>query len=241
METVRLEVLSREDMNELSRKLSRAGIMNRPVEETKPEIEHYLIVRGKYSKLVELSPKAPILGGEELEAIQLAYEELMRDWEVGQEKPLSELFEEPDLSKLSLITALIEEGGAVEERDGVLVLRGKPPLDNLELELRFPIDELEEDLDELGDLNATLITEYTLSKHYYVEVLEVDRELLENALEIAEEYATEESLVEATFDAIARSVLAEKILELAEKHRRKNELIEALMVIEHNGGSRRGG
>ncbi len=238
---MRLEVLSREDMNELSRKLSRAGIMNRPVEETKPEIEHYLIVRGKYSKLVELSPKAPILGGEELEAIQLAYEELMRDWEVGQEKPLSELFEEPDLSKLSLITALIEEGGAVEERDGVLVLRGKPPLDNLELELRFPIDELEEDLDELGDLNATLITEYTLSKHYYVEVLEVDRELLENALEIAEEYATEESLVEATFDAIARSVLAEKILELAEKHRRKNELIEALMVIEHNGGSRRGG
>lgn len=61
---------------------------------------------------------------------------------------------------------------------------------------------------------------------------EVDRELLENALEIAEEYATEESLVEATFDAIARSVLAEKILELAEKHRRKNELIEALMEIE---------
>ncbi|BAD84333.1 hypothetical protein, conserved [Thermococcus kodakarensis KOD1] len=227
---MRLEVLSREDMNELSRKLSRAGIMNRPVEETKPEIEHYLIVRGKYSKLVELSPKAPILG-EELEAIQLAYEELMRDWEVGQEKPLSELFEEPDLSKLSLITALIEEG-AVEERDGVLVLRGKPPLDNLELELRFPIDGLEEELDELDDLNATLITEYTLSKHYYVEVLEVDRELLENALEIAEEYATEESLVEATFDAIARSVLAEKILELAEKHRRKNELIEALMEIE---------
>ncbi len=230
---MRLEVLSREDMNELSRKLSRAGIMNRPVEETKPEIEHYLIVRGKYSKLVELSPKAPILGGEELEAIQLAYEELMRDWEVGQEKPLSELFGEPDLSKLSLITALIGEG-AVEERDGgVLVLRNKPPpLDNLELELRFPIDELEEELDELDNLNATLITEYTLSKHYYVEVLEVDRELLENALEIAEEYTTDESLVEATFDAIARSVLAEKILELAEKHRRKNELVEALMEIE---------
>ncbi|HDZ36279.1 MAG TPA: hypothetical protein ENH81_05155, partial [Thermococcus sp.] len=45
----------------------------------------------------------------------------------------------------------------------------------------------------------------------------------------AEEYATEESLVEAMFDGIARSVLADTIMELAEKHRRKNELIEAIM------------
>ncbi|WP_209475536.1 hypothetical protein [Thermococcus stetteri] len=227
---MRLEVLSREDMNELSRTLSRAGIMNRPVEETRPEIEHYLVVRGRYSKLVELSPKAPVLG-EELDAIQLAYEELLREWDVGQERSLSELFEEPDLSKLSLITALIEEG-AIDEHDGVLILREKPPLDNLELELRFPIEEVEEELEEIEDLGTTLITEYTLSKHYYVEVLEVDRELLENALEIAKDYATEESIVEATFDAVARSVLAEKILELAEKHRKKNELIEALMEAE---------
>lgn len=87
---MRLEVLSREDMNELSRKLSRAGIMNRPVEETKPEIEHYLIVRENTQNSLNSVPR-PLSSGEELEAIQLAYEELMRDWEVGQEKPLSEL------------------------------------------------------------------------------------------------------------------------------------------------------
>jgi hypothetical protein len=42
-------------MNALSRELSRAGIMNRTKEETKAEIEHYVVVRGTYAELVEVA------------------------------------------------------------------------------------------------------------------------------------------------------------------------------------------
>lgn len=204
--------------------------MNRLVEEMKLEIEYYLIVRGKYLKFVEFSFKVFIFG-EEFEVIQFVYEEFMCDWEVGQEKFLSEFFEELDFLKLFLIMVLIEEG-VVEECDGVLVLRGKLLLDNLEFEFRFLIDGFEEEFDEFDDLNVIFIMEYILSKYYYVEVFEVDREFFENVFEIVEEYVIEESLVEVIFDVIVCFVLVEKIFELVEKYRRKNEFIEVFMEIE---------
>lgn len=228
---MRFEVLTKDDMNALSRELSRAGIMNKTREETRAGIEHYVVIRGTYAELVEIASSVPAIG-EELEAVKLAYDELIEDWKPGETKELGTLFEEPDLSKLSVVSALIE-ANAIEETEGGFLLREKLPLDTLTLELRFPVEEIGEELEELEEeLSATLVTEYTLEKHYYVEVLEVERELIETALEIAESYATEESYVEAMFDGIARSVLAEKILELAEKYRRKNELIEAIMELE---------
>lgn len=144
---------------------------------------------------------------------------------------MSEFFEELDFLKLFLIMVLIEEG-VVEECDGVLVLRGKLLLDNLEFEFRFLIDGFEEEFDEFDDLNVIFIMEYILSKYYYVEVFEVDREFFENVFEIVEEYVIEESLVEVIFDVIVCFVLVEKIFELVEKYRRKNEFIEVFMEIE---------
>jgi len=227
---MRFEVLTKDDMNALSRELSRAGIMNRTMEETRAEVEHYVVIRGTYAELVEVASEVPAVG-EELEAVKLAYDELIENWKPGETRELGTLFEEPDLPRLSVVSALIE-AGAVEETDEGFLLKERVPLDALNIELRFPIEEIGDELEELEKkLRATLVTEYTLEKRYYVEVLEVERELIETALEVAEGYATEESYVEAMFDGIARSVLAEKILELAEKYRRKNELIEAVMEL----------
>jgi hypothetical protein len=228
---LRLEVLTRDDMNALSRELSRAGIMNRTREEVSPQILHYIVIEGTYAEILEKGEGIEPVE-EYLEELRAAYGEILSNWEVGEEKNIEAIFDESDLGKLTLVTALVG-AGAVEEEDGKLILREKPPLDILKVELRFPIDDVEEYLDELEDrFNPSMVTEYTLEKNYYVEVLEVERGLVEAALEIAEEYATEESIVEAMFDGIARSVLADVILELAEKHRRKNELMEALMARE---------
>ncbi|AEK73714.1 hypothetical protein GQS_09100 [Thermococcus sp. 4557] len=225
---MRLEVLSREDMNALSRELSRAGIMNRTREEVSPQISHYVVIEGTYAELLEKAEGIePVEAA--LDELRLAYEEITRDWKVGEKKSLERLFDESDLGKLIVVTALME-AGAVAEEDGTLVLNETVPLDVLKVELRFPIDDIEEYLEDIEERFKTgMVTEYTLEKRYFVEVMEVDRELVEAALEIAEEYATEESVVEAMFDGIARSVLADVILELAERHRRKNELMEAIM------------
>lgn len=225
---LRLEVLSREDMNALSRELSRAGIMNRTKEEVSPQISHYVVIEGTYAELLE---KAEGIEPVEtaLDELRFAYEEITRDWKVGEKKGLERLFDESDLGKLIVVTALME-AGAVAEEDGTLVLNETVPLDVLKVELRFPIDDIEEYLEDIEERFKTgMVTEYTLEKRYFVEVMEVDRDLVEAALEIAGEYATEESVVEAMFDGIARSVLADVILELAERHRRKNELMEAIM------------
>ncbi|NJE76289.1 hypothetical protein [Thermococcus sp. ES12] len=225
---MRLEVLSKDDMNALSRELSRAGIMNRTLEDVTPEISHYVVVRGTYAELVEKAEGIEPLQ-ESLDELKFAFEEITSDWEVGEGKPLDGLFDESDFGRLLVLTALIESGTVVEE-DGKLVLMEKPVLDGLRVELRFPIDEVEDYLEELERRFETgMITEYTMEKRYFVEVMEVDRELVEAALEIAEDYATEESIVEAMFDGIARSVLADVILELAKKHRKKNDLIDALL------------
>ncbi|WP_297499301.1 hypothetical protein [Thermococcus sp.] len=238
---MKFEVLTKEDMNALSRELSQAGIMNRTAEELSREISHYIVIEGTYAGLLERADGIEPLE-EYLEALRSAYDELLSSWRPGEERPAEKLFDESDLGKLMLVSALIE-AGSIEEEDGRFVLREKPPLDVLRIEVRFPIDEIEEYLEEIDErFNPTMVTEYTLEKRYCVEVLEVERKLIEEALDIAREYATEESMVGATFDGIARSVLAEKILKLTEKHRKKNELIEAVMEMEPivvRGGSGR--
>ncbi len=226
--TLRLEVLSKDDMNALSRELSRAGVMNRTKEEVRPDVAHYIVISGTYAELLERAEGIePVT--ESLEELKAAFDDLLSYWKPGAEKRVEELFDESEHGKLMLMMALIESG-AVVESDGKLVLREVPSLDSLRLELRFPIEEVEEYLEAVEErFNAGMITEFTLAKHYYVEVMEVDRELIESALRIAEDYATEESIVDAMFEGIARSVLADAILEMAQGHRKKNELLEALM------------
>ncbi|WP_457742947.1 hypothetical protein [Thermococcus sp.] len=226
---MKFEVLTKEDMNALSRELSRAGIMNRPREETTSQVEHYVLLRGNYREFLGIEIPAV---SEMLEEVRQSFNEIVEGWSPSEERDFDEIFQEPSLGKLTVIGAMVE-GGYVEENEGKLILLKRPKLEELTIELRFPIEELGDELETIEKkVSSTLVTEYTLEKRYYVEVLEVERELIEKALEIAETYATEESYVEAMFDGIARSVLAEKILEFAEKYRRKNELVEAIMGVE---------
>ena len=224
---MRFEVLSKRDMIELSKEFSKAGIMNKTKEELEWEIEHFIMIKGKYSELVAKSEDFDVID-EKLGEIQRVFERLMEKWQVGEEKGINELFDEVDINRLVVLSALIEGGYVVGEEK--LKLMKKPKLDDLIIELRFQIDEVEEFLDELEEkLDAKLITEFAFVKKYYVEVLEVEKNLIQEALEIAEEYATEESLVDAMFVGVAKSALAEIILNLVKQRNKKNELIEALL------------
>jgi len=227
---MRFEVLSKDDMNELSRQLSRAGIMNRKIEEVRKEVSHYVIIAGRYGELFEKAEGiSPV--EEALHSIRGVYQRVFLSREIGDEISPEELLEEMD-GGLALLEALASEG-AIEEKGEKLKVVSKPPLEDLEIELRFPLDELGENLEELEErFSPRMITEVAMMKAYYVEVLEVERELIEAALEIAREYSTEESYVEAMFVGIARSVLADVILRVAERTRRKDELIEKLLEME---------
>ncbi|ASJ03616.1 hypothetical protein A3L09_10270 [Thermococcus profundus] len=225
---MRFEVLSKEDMNALSRELSRAGIMNRKVEEVSHETAHYILIRGRYGEIFknaeEIEPVEEIL-----QNLGKAYDKLIMPLGLGEEISEEEFLSELEVERLILLTALIE-ANAAEENNGRIKLLKKPKLEDLIIELRFPVEELEEYLDILEEkFDVKMLSEVSMVKNYYVDVLEVDRELIEQALEVAEEYATEESYVEAMFIGIARSILAETILNLAEKYRRKDELIKALL------------
>jgi len=224
---VRFEVLSKEDMVELSKELSKEGIMNKTREELGWEIHHLIVIRGKFGELIRKSEGIKIIE-DILEEIKASFEALMEEWNVGEEKDFKDLFDDVNISKLTLITALIENGYV--EGEEKLKLIKKPKLDELEIELKFNIDELEDVLDEVEEkLDATLTTELSFMRRYFVEVLEIEEELIKRALEIAEEYATEESLVEAMFVGIGKSVLANTILAIAEKKDKKMELIETLL------------
>ncbi len=223
---MKFEVLSRDDMIELSRELSRAGIMNKTKEEVRWEVQHFMTVRERYSELVRISEKYPFIW-EKLEDIRQAFDAILSNWKPGEEKKVEDLFDEADINRLIVLTALIE--GSYIENEEKLKLLKKPELEELILELRFPVEEIE-DLEEFErELNGSLVAEFTLMKHYYVEVMEIEKELIQRAVDIAEDYVTEESLVDALFVGIAKSVLADVILQLAEEKRKKNELIEALL------------
>ncbi|NPA47700.1 MAG: hypothetical protein GXO14_03515 [Thermococci archaeon] len=222
---MKFEVLSKEDMNALSRELSRAGIMNSRFEVDDEEVFHQAVLRGKYRELLNSCNITAV--EESLESIRRAYDEMMKDWEVGQEKSVEELFEESDVERLTLVTALVEMGVLEEGKNGLKLVK-HVPLDDVELELRFPLEEIyDEDEDKLKCFK--IVTEVSISKRYYVRVMEVDRDLIEKAIQIAEDYATEESRVNAMFAGMARSLMADMILKLAEEYPRKDRLIEAIM------------
>lgn len=228
---MRFEVLNKESMEELSKELSKAGIMNKTKEEFSWDIEHFILIKGKYGELKEkvkkISEREVIEG--KLEEIERAFNALLSEWNVNESKNIEEVFNEVDINRLILLTALIDSG-AIEEEDGKLKLLKKPELDNLEIEIRFPIDDVEEILDEIEEkIGSQLVSEVAFLRRYFVEVLEVEKELIHRALEIAEEYVTDESLVKAMFVGIAKSVLADVIMELVKQKRKKNELIEAIL------------
>lgn len=227
---MRFEVLSREDMHELSRELSKAGIMNKTKDELSYSLEHTILLEGRLGELkkkIENETLRKLIG-----EVENSYKGLMRDWEVGEKKRAEDIFEEGDIGRLIVITALID-GGYMEENDGEFVLKEKPEPDKLNIELGVPLDDVVEIVDRLEEeLDAKLLTEFNLERRYYVEVLEVEKDLVQKALEIAEKYATEDSLADAMFVGIAKSALAELILEMVKKNNRKKELINALLEME---------
>jgi len=225
---MKFEVTSRDDMNTLSRELTRAGIMNRKGELVRREISHYIIVKDEYRELLKKAGEIEPVE-ETLSELRELYEELVAPMEVGEEKPAEQFFGEGEIERLILFTALTE-AGALKEESGIVKLLRKPKLEELKVELRFPIEGVDEYLEEIEERFAPrMVSEVSFTKVYYVEVLEVDRELIEAALEIAGDYCTEESYVDAMFTGIARSILAETVLELAKKYKRKDELINALL------------
>lgn len=225
---MKFEVLNKDAMNELSRELSRAGIMNRKFDSVDYEINHSIVIRGKYSELLEKSGGLEVVE-DTLTNLRQVYDELKDKSREKSELTVEKFLGEGELEKLILLTSLLESGAA-EEKEGKIKIKDWPPLEELTIELRFSLDDVEEYLEELEErFETTMVTEVSVTKRYYVEVMEVDRELIEEALKIAEEYATEESYVEAMFTGIARSMLAEVVLETAEKVKRKDELVETLL------------
>jgi|GEM_PF-684884 len=230
---VRFEVLSREDMQELSKELSKAGIMNKTKDELSYSLEHSILIEGRFGELKEKFEEFENEALWELiEEVENSYNGLMSNWEVGEKKKAEDIFEEVDVGRLIVITALID-GGYIEDKDGEFILKEKSELDGLDVELRVPLDDVVEIVDRLEEeLDAKLLTEFNMERKYYVEVLEVEKDLVQEALEIAEEYATEDSMVDAMFVGIAKSSLAELILEMVKKNNRKKELINALLEME---------
>ncbi len=234
---MRFEVLCKDDMNKLSRELSRAGIMNSKIEVDEEEVSHQAVLRGTYSELMERCKAIAVR--ETLEEIRMAYDDMMRDWEIGEEREIEDLFEESDIEKLTLVTSLMD-AGAIEEGTKGLRLVKKIPLEKVELELHFPLEEIYGEGEDESCFR--IVTEISLVKRYYVKVLEIDMQLVEKAIDIAEEYATEESRVNAMFSGMARALLADMILKLADEYGRKDRVIEAVMEkepleIEGKGGT----
>ena len=186
---MRFEVLSKEDMNDLSRQLSRAGIMNKKIEEVNREVLHYLVIEGKYGELLKNAEGIRIIE-ESLRSIKKTYDSIIKPLKVEAEIPIEKFLENSE-EDLALLTALIE-AGALKEENGRLRITSKPPLGDLKIELKFPIEELGDYLDSLEErFKVKMVSEISMVKSYYVEVLEVDRELIEAALEIGKDYATE--------------------------------------------------
>ncbi|ASJ01330.1 hypothetical protein [Thermococcus gorgonarius] len=236
---MKFEVVDKDTMNKLSRELSRAGIMNRKYESVDYDIDHYLMIREKYSELLKKSGEIDIIE-DTLSNLRQLYDELIEKVQDTMELSIEEFLGDGESERLILLTALIEDKIA-EERDGKIVFKKIVPLEDLTIELRFSLDEVEEWLEEIEKrFKTTMTTEVSIVKRYYVEVIEVDRELINLALKIAEEYSTEESYLKAMFTGIARAMLAETVLQTAEKVRKKDKLIESLLerepiVLENEG------
>ncbi|AEH23785.1 hypothetical protein [Pyrococcus yayanosii] len=219
---MRFEVLTKDDMNELSRLLSKAGIMNRTREELGWELSHTVVIRGKFGELrkIDIEPVRQRLG-----EIEATFRSLIKEIKEGKE--IEELLDDTNDAKVEVFSALVEAGFL--DIGECVKLKKEPALEELKIELRFPMEDVIEYVEDLEKHGAKLVTEIALIKRYYVEVMEIEEEAIAKAIEIAGEYATEESLVEAMFSGLAKSALAKRMLELVEDIRRKDELIEIMM------------
>ncbi|WP_048147936.1 hypothetical protein [Palaeococcus ferrophilus] len=206
---MRFRVKSRETMRELSKELSKAGIMNRTEERLEREVRYWVLVSGKLEELEELAGGVPAVA-EALEEFVEAYERLEVGEVVGGEDGVS-----PSLVETLHGAGLIDGEGKLLE---------KPPLGSLTVNLLLPAEELDEELE-----GARLRAAVRFTMAHYVEVLEVDGELVERALDIAEGYVDEDELEEATLVGLAESVLAETVMESLKEDNRKDALIARVM------------
>ncbi|WP_430515211.1 hypothetical protein [Pyrococcus woesei] len=220
---MRIEVPSRDHMNELSKALSKAGIMNRPKEEMDIAISNSIVFKDKFSKLMELPFEEVRERLRELESLYKVFIEMLK------EKELS--FEEIDEEYVEILEAL-ENANAIEIVGEKLKLAKDVPLEDLEFEVSIPLEDIYERVEEFEKAGGKLVTEVLLSKKYYVEVMEVDFEAIQKALEIAEDYTEDDIITKATLEGLARSTLAELILNIAKEVNRKNELLDILLALE---------
>ncbi|WP_048146508.1 hypothetical protein [Pyrococcus abyssi] len=223
---MRIEVISKDAMNELSRVLSKAGIMNRTREELDWVAEHKISLRRKLKELKSIKIGAVKDRASELESTLRFLIEKLKDGEIT----LDDIGDDPEL-----IEALesLERGGYLKVEDNSIRLqKDVDSVEDIEVEVLIPVEEVADYLEELESLGAKVITEVFFVKRYYVEVMEVELEAIQKALEIAEEYADEEDILESSIAGISKSLLSKVILELVKDIRRKNELVEMLMNME---------
>ena len=223
---MRIEVPSKEYMNELSRLLSKAGIMNKTKEEVEWEVSHVVSIRKKFSEFREVEVEEVRTKLDEIKSVFSSLIHKLTEREISFE----ELIDDP--SVIEILEAL-EKAEAIEiTDDGKIKLIKNIPLEELEIEIELPIEEVWDKVEELEKAGGKLVTEVKFVKRYYVEIMEVELEAIQKALEIAEEYTEEESLLEATISGIAKSALAQVILALVKEIRKKDELLEVLLSME---------
>ncbi|MFA4662752.1 hypothetical protein QDY65_05950 [Pyrococcus kukulkanii] len=223
---MRIEVPSREYMSELSRVLSKAGIMNKTKEELAWEISHVVSIKKKFSEFGGISVEEVRTRLEEIESVFNSLMEKLKERELSFE----ELIDDPTVVE---VLEALEKAGAIEViEDEKIKLVKEVPLEELEIEVDLPIEEVWDKIEELEEAGGKLVTEVKLVKRYYVEIMEVELEAIQKALEIAEEYTDEESLLESTISGLAKSALAQVILALVKEIRRKDELLDVLLSME---------
>ncbi|AEC51666.1 hypothetical protein PNA2_0750 [Pyrococcus sp. NA2] len=222
---MRIEVPSKNYMNELSKILSKAGIMNRPKEELDWEIKNFISLKNKFKELRNLKIDAV---SEALDEFENAYKELVKKL---REKGLS--FKELNDDPMTIhVLETLEENDCLELSEDKLKLKNEIPLDELVVEIEIPVEDVIEEIEAIERAGGKLVTEVKLLKRYYIEVMEVDIEAIGKALEMAEEYTDEDVILEASIAGIAKSALSEVILSLIKDIRRKDELVEILLSLE---------
>ncbi|AFK21905.1 hypothetical protein [Pyrococcus sp. ST04] len=224
---MRIMVSSRNYMNELSKLLSKAGIMNKTREELDWEIRHAISIKKKFSELKKIEIAEVKEKVREFEAV---YSSIMKKLEKGNIS--FEDIVDDDIVAIEVLEALEKAGGIEVEDSGKIKLVKRVPLDDLVLEIILPLEDVIDKLEELEEVGGKIITEVAIVKKYYVEVMEVELEAIQKAIEIAEDYADEEVIFDATVGGVAKSALANVILDLVKNVRKKDELIEVLSALE---------
>ncbi|CUX77146.1 hypothetical protein CHITON_0367 [Thermococcus chitonophagus] len=183
-------------------------------------------IKKKFSEFGGISVEEVRTRLEEIESVFNSLMEKLKERELSFE----ELIDDPTVVE---VLEALEKAGAIEiTGDEKIKLVKEVPLEELEIEVDLPIEEVWDKIEELEEAGGKLVTEVKLVKRYYVEIMEVELEAIQKALEIAEEYTDEESLLESTISGVAKSALAQVILALVKEIRRKDELLDVLLSME---------